>query len=303
MLSILIPTYNYVCVKLVSDLQQQAEGLGCPYEILVADDASDECYKRGNRKINGIPHCKYVELQKNVGRSCIRNILARLAQYDSFLFLDCDGKVVRHDFIRRYMDCRKLADVVCGGILHPDKLPSPKVSLRYAYEKSAERRFTAHKRTQRPFGMFRSFNFLISRNAFNSCPFDESIRDYGYEDVLMGLQLERQGFQVLHIDNPLMNEDIERNGTYLRKTEESIRTLYAHRDKLEGNSGILRMHETLQRKSMLSCVLFLYRLFRPVIRRNLLGRHPSLFLFGFYKIGYYARWEQKERQKEAAGLV
>ena len=41
MLSILIPTYNYVCVKLVSDLQQQAEGLGCPYEILVADDASD----------------------------------------------------------------------------------------------------------------------------------------------------------------------------------------------------------------------------------------------------------------------
>ena len=295
MLSILIPTYNYVCVKLVTDLQRQAEALGCAYEILVADDASEEEYKRKNREINKLPCCKYIELQENVGRSRIRNILAHLAQYDFFLFLDCDGRVVRHDFIWRYMDSRKLADVVCGGILHPGKLPSPKVSLRYAYEKSAERRFTVKERAQRPFGMFRSFNFLISRKAFESCPFDESIRNYGYEDVLMGVQLERQGFQVLHIDNPLVNEDIERNGAYLRKAEESIQTLYAHRDKLEGNSGILRMYDTLRRKKMLPCLLFLYRLFRPIIRRNLLGRHPNLLLFNFYKVGYYARWAQKER--------
>ena len=58
MLSILIPTYNYVCVKLVTDLQQQAERLECPYEILVADDASEDAFKRENRKINGIPDCK-----------------------------------------------------------------------------------------------------------------------------------------------------------------------------------------------------------------------------------------------------
>ena len=56
MLSILIPTYNYVCVKLVTDLQQQAERLECPYEILVADDASEDAFKRENRKINGIPN-------------------------------------------------------------------------------------------------------------------------------------------------------------------------------------------------------------------------------------------------------
>ena len=82
MLSILIPTYNYVCVKLVTDLQQQAERLECPYEILVADDASEDAFKRENRKINGIPNCKYIELQENVGRSRIRNILGCLARYD-----------------------------------------------------------------------------------------------------------------------------------------------------------------------------------------------------------------------------
>lgn len=303
MLSVLIPTYNYICVRLVADLQRQAESLGRPYEILVADDASADSYKEENRKINLLPHCKYVELQRNVGRSRIRNILSDLARYDFFLFLDCDGKVVRPDFLQRYMDCRMQADVVCGGILHPDITPSSDVSLRYAYEKSAERKFTVQKRMSHPYGMFRSFNFLISRRAFKICPFDESVRNYGYEDVLMGLQLERQGFRVLHIDNPLMNDDIEKNRIYLRKTEESICTLYAHRDKLKGSSGILRMYDSLQRRGLIPCVRFLYRLLRPVIRRNLLGRHPSLYLFGFYKIGYYARLVRKGRETEAAGTL
>ena len=106
MLSILIPTYNYVCVKLVTDLQQQAERLECPYEILVADDASEDAFKRENRKINGIPGCKYIELQENVGRSRIRNILGRLARYDFFLFLDC---VTRHCLIRQML----YAEVSC----------------------------------------------------------------------------------------------------------------------------------------------------------------------------------------------
>ena len=40
MLSILIPTYNYDCSRLVSDLQRQAERMGIGYEVIVADDAS-----------------------------------------------------------------------------------------------------------------------------------------------------------------------------------------------------------------------------------------------------------------------
>ena len=116
MLSILIPTYNYVCVKLVTDLQQQAERLECPYEILVADDASEDAFKRENRKINGIPNCKYIELQENVGRSRIRNILGCLARYDYLIFMDCDASVVSNEFLSRYMAVRNAAEVVYGGL-------------------------------------------------------------------------------------------------------------------------------------------------------------------------------------------
>lgn len=192
MLSILIPTYNYVCVKLVTDLQQQAERLECPYEILVADDASEEAFKRENRKINGIPGCKYIELQENVGRSRIRNILGHLARYDYLIFMDCDASVVGSDFLSRYMTVRNAAEVVYGGLVHPEQLPSPEVSLAYLYEKNAEPHFTAEKRALHPYKVFRTFNFMILRETFLKHPFDETITHYGHEDTLFGLALKKK---------------------------------------------------------------------------------------------------------------
>lgn len=67
-LSILIPTYNNVCIELVRSLQAQASLLSSPselsskssdfkYEILVADDGStDKATIEGNRIINTLPH-------------------------------------------------------------------------------------------------------------------------------------------------------------------------------------------------------------------------------------------------------
>ena len=287
MLSILIPTYNYVCVKLVTDLQQQAERLECPYEILVADDASEDAFKRENRKMNGFPKCKYIELQENVGRSRIRNILGRLARYDYLIFMDCDASVVSNEFLSRYMAVRNAAEVVYGGLVHPEQLPSPKVSLAFFYEKHAEPHFTAEKRALHPYKVFRTFNFMILRETFLKHPFDETITHYGHEDTLFGLVLKKEGIKILHIDNPLMNCGLDTNRNVLRKTEESLRTLYVHRDKLERSSGVHRLYGTLQRLHLVLFVSLLYRLCRPMIRRNLYSRHPNLYFFAFYKVGYY----------------
>ena len=51
-LSILIPTYNDACAKLVDTLRQQAEALDISYEIIVADDGSTNAeVVRSNRQI------------------------------------------------------------------------------------------------------------------------------------------------------------------------------------------------------------------------------------------------------------
>ena len=81
MISILIPTYNYIVYPLVESLTRQAEELGTPCEIIVADDAStnEEC-KQANLRIGELPHCTFIELEKNIGRASIRNLLAEKAK-------------------------------------------------------------------------------------------------------------------------------------------------------------------------------------------------------------------------------
>ena len=80
-LSILIPTYNDLCVNLVGNLHQQAEAVGIMFEILVGDDGStDTRVVADNKQIGQWEHCRYLIQPQNAGRAAIRNILAKEAQ-------------------------------------------------------------------------------------------------------------------------------------------------------------------------------------------------------------------------------
>ena len=293
MFSILIPTYNCICVKLVKDLQGQAERTKLPYEIIVADDASDETIKQTNRHINDIDRCKYIELKKNVGRSKIRNLLGKHAHFQSLIFIDSDATVVSDNFLTNYLHVRKRARVVYGGLIHPTTLPSPHVTLAYKYEKQAEKRFTIDKRIQNPYEVFRTFNFMIDRKTFMAHPFNEQIIGYGHEDTLFGKALREDGIELLHIDNPLLNSGLDTNINVLNKTEEALRTLYDLRFDLNDCSTVLKFYNLVVHYKLSTFVRFIFRLFYPLLRQNLLSKHPNLLIFAFYKIGYYCQFVYK----------
>lgn len=288
-LSVLIPTYNHVCTDLVAALCRQAERVLPDFEILVADDASASDVREANAVIAGWKHCRFIALESNVGRARIRNILADNAKGDYFLFMDCDAVVVDYHFITRYVACIPLDKVVCGGIIHPATLPSSDVSLRYKYEKAAEKRFTAACRSSRPYAAFRSFNFMIERNVFMTHRFDESVKHYGFEDTLLGKALQVSGVPVRHIDNPLLNGDIETNPVYLRKVEESLRTLYEFSEDLKGHSPILALYARLEKFHLQNIVSWLFKVVYNPLYKNLMGHNPSLLLFAFFKLGCYCR--------------
>lgn len=280
-LSILIPTYDYTCYQLVYSLHEQAEMLGVQYEIIVAEDGSKSPVNIiANHKIIDLSNCRHLIRKENVGRSAIRNILAQEAEGDVLLFMDSDGKVVRGDFLQKYIDTAKEHDVVCGGMKCPDVCYDPHKQLRWKYEKRYEQRVGYISE------QFRSFCFLIKREVADKVQFDERYKHYGYEDVQYGKDLKASGFQIYCIDNPLENKDIEDSQVFLSKTEEALNTAYMFRDDICDEVTVVRTYNKYKSLGWLMRLLFI--MFKRPMKANLLSKNPSLVLFNLYKLGYYS---------------
>lgn len=286
-ISVLIPTYNHVCVALVKGLAQQLEAVGGDYEIIVADDGStDAATVAENQVINTLPHCRYIVREENVGRAAIRNFLVREAQQPYVLFIDSDMTLISDDYIRRYLDC-SCDTVIDGGVAiggDPDTL---KGNLRYRYEKAEEARHTAPERQKTPYQHLHTANLLVRRDLMLEHPFDERFRHYGYEDVLLGKTFRQQHIAIAHIDNPLGFCTFETNADFVSKTEEGLRTLGQFRDDLRGYSRLLTLISNIHIPAVLTVIRLWHRLFGRLERRNLCGNRPSITVFKLYRLGYF----------------
>lgn len=285
-LSILIPTYNDVCTHLVSVLQQQADALGTAYEIIVADDGSTrEDVIIENRSINLLPHCRYVERKENVGRAAIRNFLANEAIHPFLLFIDADMVVPDDDFLRRYAE-HPCETVIDGGVVI-NGAASVRHTLRYRYEKNAEQAHLTAVRRQHPYQHFHTANFLVARAIMLAHPFDNRFRNYGYEDVFFGKQLQDHHIEIAHIDNPLSFEVFEDNSSFISKTEEGLRTLYQFQQELSGFSNMLIIIQRLRQWKLLPVIRLWHQLFGTTERWLLVGNHAPLWLFSLYRLGFF----------------
>lgn len=281
MFSILIPTYDYTCYKLVYDLHEQADALGIPYEIIVADDGSkSQVNVIANLKINELSNCSYIRRKENVGRSAIRNFLIDQAKGDKLMFMDCDGKIVNPDFLAKYVEASKDNDVVCGGVTYVDVCYDKSKLLRWKYEKDYEAKHGCISE------QFRSSCFVISREVASKVRFDERFSQYGYEDLMYGKELEKAGFKVHGIDNPVLDDEIDDSVTFLRKTEEALQM--AHKFENEIGNRILLVRTYKKYKCLAWAIKVFHMMFKGLIRKNLLSEHPSLTLFAIYKLGYYS---------------
>lgn len=295
MLSILIATYNYGCARLAGELRAQAEKLRLKekgmfdYEIIISDDGTtNKDTLAENAAISSWPRCRHVRLATNGGLAHNRNELVRTARHEHVLLMDGDAAVCRENFIEKYWQSRQLAEVVCGSLLNPPGAPSIGHELRYRYERQAERRRTVTYRSKHPYQHFCSFNMLASKSVFERVRFDERCTEYGYEDALFGLELQQAGITVAHIDNPLIHEGIDSNRSFLRKTETAMHVLSRLGSPLQEQTGASCYYAILTHFKLGGAAAFLFRLTQNLLRRNLLGRHPSLLLFSLYKLGYYA---------------
>ncbi|MCC6840835.1 MAG: glycosyltransferase [Flavobacteriales bacterium] len=292
-LSILIPVYNFGVEGLVETLAAQCRALALVFEIRAYDDGSDPAFKAANAGLRDVEGVVYRELDRNIGRSRIRNLLAREAAYETLLFLDCDGAIPSADFIGNYLAHADSPVVVGGTIYAPEQPAEPRYRLHWKVGKAREER----KAAQRATGPYRSItlnNILVHKGAFLRVPLDETIRSYGHEDTKFGQQLKEEGIAILHIDNPVAHQGLSTNLEFLGKTKEAQRNL--HRLYASGcygtQTGVVRTFRQLQRLGLTPVFTGGYRLVQPVIERALTAGTAPLFYFDLYKLYHFIRNEQ-----------
>lgn len=234
MFSVCIPVYRYDVRALVRELLRQAEALTPSPEILIYDDASPHDRDYGQEELRGIPGITYRELPTNLGRAAIRNAMVRAASTPWVLLLDADGWPAA-SFLATYQNALKnlsappAGAVIVGGRSYAPHPPSDaRCSLHWHYGRRRESRPVA-QREKAGWRGFQSNNFLAPGGLLRQYPFPENHRGYGHEDTYWGQLMERAGYGVVHVDNPVTHLGLEPADVFLHKQREAIENLFVLR--------------------------------------------------------------------------
>lgn len=283
MLSILIPTYDYDTLPLVRVLHEQCISCNIDFEILVYDDGSNSEINKKNELINKFTNCLFKPLNENIGRSAIRNLLGKKAQYENLLFLDSDVLPKESFFIKKYVSNLN-KKVQYGGITHTEKPPKKTKKLRWRYTKKRERFLVT------------SANFFIKKNIFIDTFFDESLKKYGCEDVLFFESLINKKIKISYINNPVFHLGNDEANIFIKKTNMAITNLIYLIDskKISQNKYMIsKVYNTLSKIRLEYVISFLFKIFKPILIKNFNSSYPSIILFDFYRLGFFCLLKTK----------
>ena len=289
MLSILIPTYNYDVFPLAALLHKQCIACAIDYEIIVLDDGSQSALNSENEKINTLVNSHFRSLDKNIGRSAIRNLLAAEARYDWLLFLDADTLPVNGKLVANYLPYMNNEEkVVYGGILYQEQKPQQNELLRWVYGNGREA-VPAHRRIKKPYGTMLTLNFLIKKQVFNKVKFNEAIPNLRHEDTLFSYNLSQEKIKIEHISNPVYHLGLQSSEIFIRKEEQSaevLKYLIEHNLITIDYVRVSHVHHYIKKLGLTSLAVLSFAMVKKLFRKNLTGSHPSLFVFDLYRLGY-----------------
>lgn len=291
-ISVCIPVYNFEIENLVFSLKKEIDKFQLNAEIILIDDASSENFARINEPLKKVVN-QFIFLEKNIGRSAIRNLFLNYVSGDYMLFLDCDAQIISEKFIKNYIDFLEkntTAEVVFGGRI-PPPLPAKDFILRWKYSKIREF-VTIENRINSPYLSFQSNNFIIVKKVFENNLFDEELKGYGYEDLLFSMVLKKNEIQIFHIENYISNLDIETNINFIRKSEEASKNLSLiyksiHSYELISEIRLVQFYKKLKYFKLDKIFLSFFKSNRKIIR-NLLSKYSSLYLLDLYKLGVFS---------------
>jgi glycosyltransferase involved in cell wall biosynthesis len=239
-LSILVPFRNEDCEPLIASLLQAADALGADVEVVVADDCADDPavrYRLQARLTDADVPGAVLIAARNLGRSAIRNALARIARAEYLLFIDAGMEVPGPHYLKTYLTlCEELKPGMVFGGYAATEVMLRRADALAAYEFLNNQCRSAAVRRERPWQYSYAGNLLLHRRVAAACPFDEAFGGWGWEDVEVGIRVARR-FTIEHIDNPVFRTDLPSAPELCCRFEESAgnfaRTLLLHPNEMK----------------------------------------------------------------------
>lgn len=288
MFSVLIPIFNKDVNELVNRLQKQCEKITPSYEILCYDDCSEEKHRIKNRKLSHLLNVSYVERAENLGRSKIRNRLAKNARFEKLIFLDCDVKITEKNFVAAYLQALDASPIIFGGVNYQKKKPTAKTKLlhwNYGVQKEIK---PLKKRLKYPYKLFTSANFAAIREVFLKIQFDENINLYGHEDSLFALSAKKQNIVIGHINNPILHVGLKTNLRFMEDVDNSVKSLIDIKRRVpQFNTKLSSTYELMYKYSLQKIFAWYYSSKLDDIRIQLVKEDVSLRKLDLYKLILY----------------
>lgn len=292
MISICIPIHNYYAYPLARRLSNQAKTSKVDVEIICIDDHSSGYYLSQNKCLTEV--AQYVKLAENVGRARIRNLFLKYATGDYLLFLDDDSLVPDDRFLRKYAKAiEENPQVVVGGRIYDERGNDQEHRLRYLYGTRIESR-PVEERRKHPYQSFMTNNFVIRRDVLERIKFDKRLTKYGHEDTLFGYRLEEAKIPIVHIDNPVVNGQVETNAEFLHKTVTAVENLsYIYNFMWEDQRfcqsvRLLHAYGRVRNMGLHKVVYRIFRILKGAMESHFVsGNGISLRQFNFYKLGIF----------------
>lgn len=289
-LSICIPVFNFDVNDLINDLQNQIDTNQLEAEIVLIDDASSQTFVNINKNLE-TKVSQFIFLEKNIGRSKIRNLFLKYTKSEYLLFLDCDGKIISDNFLKTYFDFinKKNPDVIFGGRKVSEIEPDSEFGLRWKFATEREN-LPVNQRLKAPYLDFQTNNFVVKKSVLEKVPFNEGITQYGYEDLVFSKDLQDHQIKIDHIDNPIFNKDVESNVVFLSKADQSAKSLaqlIKNDENFERVSQIrlAKAYLLMKKTGIIFIYNLIYKLSKSQIEKKLLTGKASLKVLDFYKLG------------------
>jgi glycosyltransferase involved in cell wall biosynthesis len=285
-LALAVPVYNHQPLELLEEAYAQLQALPLATGIYLLNDGSPSPLSALEKWARSHKNVYYQRASANRGRAATRNALASWADAEYCHFLDDQAVVDQAQFWAQLWEARLEGGVVYGPAAYTPQ-PEPGSELRWRVGRHRELRCFP---PEDPYGAFKGHHFLAHRRIWPRISFAETLRGYGHEDTLFGLELEAQAIPIKAVNLPVYNTPLDPNPLFLQKTRESLdnlRFIEAQYPQWRHRFKLLQARKWLLKIPGLRAVLrLLWPAGRKIMEKGLLSPAAPLWLYDLYRLFY-----------------